>query len=90
MAESDAHVIITLYDIQKALGRIEQKVDSSTDMMKTHIAEDKTSFATVDAGLDILRLASAKQKGFLSAVGAVASVIGAAMGYLIDRYTRGT
>jgi hypothetical protein len=87
--EAEVHVITTLYDIQKALGRIEQKVDDSRAWQDTHATEDKTNFAVLDASLENIKLAGAKQKGFLTAVGGIAAVLGSGVGYLVEHYIVG-
>lgn len=74
-----------LYQIQNSLGRIEQKIDSHIDNFRKHEEEDRAARAE----LDKLRLGSARQKGFITALTTVGSVLGAGIGYLIERVTIG-
>lgn len=74
-----------LYQIQNSLGRIEQKIDSHITSFKQHELSDATYYKAIDD----LRLNSARQKGFISALVSVGSVLGAGIGYLIERVTIG-
>ncbi len=74
-----------LFDIQKSLGRIEQKIDSHLVNFASHEEKDLRAYKA----LDDLRLASARQKGFFSALATAGGAIGAGLGYLIERVTIG-
>jgi hypothetical protein len=68
-----------------SLGRIEQKMDSHTEWMKNHVAEDKLMAADINK----LQMAGARQRGVLAALTGVGTVLGAGIGYAIDLFTRG-
>lgn len=69
-------------DIQRTLGRIEQKVDGNLQWMTKHVADD----AKVADAVIALQVSHAKQRGFMSALGVVGSVLGAGIGYLVERW----
>lgn len=68
-----------------ALGRIEQKIDGHTDWMRKHVADD----AIMAQDIKSLQLSQARQRGFMTAISAVGTVIGAGVGYAIDLLARG-
>jgi len=68
-----------------ALGRIEQKIDSHTQWMTKHVADD----ALMAKDIESLKLSHARQKGFMTALAGVGSVIGAGIGYLAEYLHRG-
>lgn len=74
-----------LFQIQNSLGRIEQKIDSHVDNFRKHEESDAKAYKAIDE----LRLGSARQKGFITALTTVGSVLGAGIGYLIERVTIG-
>jgi hypothetical protein len=68
-----------------ALGRIEQKIDSAAAAVITHTAHDETVQKLLFERIEVLQLAHAKQRGFISAIAAVASLVSAGVGYLIEK-----
>lgn len=74
-----------LYDIQRSLGRIEQKIDSHVLNFADHVKADELMYVAVDN----LKLGSARQKGFFSALASAGTALGAGVGYLIERFTLG-
>jgi len=72
-------------DIMRSLGRIEQKVDSHLLWMTAHVAEDK--LMAVDIG--ILKIAQARQRGFIAALGVVAAFISGLIGYAVEYFASG-
>ena len=68
-----------------SLARIEQKIDGHSEWMKSHVAEDKLMAADIKG----LQISHSRQKGFLTAVSAIGTVLGAGVGYAIDLFTRG-
>ena len=68
-----------------SLARIEQKIDGHSEWMKSHVADDKIMADNIAK----LQVSHARQKGFLTAISAVGTVIGAGVGYAIDIFTRG-
>jgi hypothetical protein len=69
-----------------ALSRIETKIDSHVDHMEAHVANDQTVHTALYARVESLQLAHARQKGFFSALAAGGSAIGAAIGFVIEKY----
>jgi hypothetical protein len=69
-----------IQSVFSALGRIEQKIDGHTDWMKKHVEDDKLMAVDIKA----LQVSHARQKGFLTALTALGSVLGAGVGYAID------
>jgi hypothetical protein len=88
MGDIDIQLSGVLGDIQQSLGRIEQKVDGTSAWMHQHALDDKTQFEEISSKVDTLRIAGAKQRGFISALGAVGTAVGAGVGYLIERWAR--
>ena len=68
-----------------ALGRIEQKVEDTKSSLVQHAQDDKAM--AVDIRTIQLRLA--KQRGFMTALTSVGSVVGAGVGYLVERWITG-
>lgn len=79
-----------LMDIQRALGRIEAKTDVYASSLTQHVADDKVVAKALFERIETLQLASAKQKGALTVLGALGSMIGAGVGYLLERFIFGT
>lgn len=63
-----------------SLARIEQKIDSHSQWMSKHVADD----AIMAQDIQKIQLNSARQRGFMTALAAVGSVIGAGIGYLAE------
>lgn len=72
-----------------SLARIEQKIDSAAGTLAQHALDDKAIQKALFDRVEVLQLGQAKQKGFLSALAAVGSVLGAGVGYIIERITLG-
>ncbi len=72
-----------------ALGRIEQKIDSAAGSLVQHVADDKVVAKALFERIEVLQLSHAKQKGALTVLGTVGSMLGAGVGYLIERWTLG-
>jgi hypothetical protein len=69
-----------------ALSRIEAKLDSHVDSMEAHVAHDQTIHTALYGRVESLQLSHAKQKGFFTALAAGGSAIGAAIGFVIEKY----
>lgn len=69
-----------------ALGRIEQKLDGHIDSVEKHVQHDQDVHKLLFDRVETLQFAHAKQKGFFSAIAAVGSVVGAGIGYVIEKY----
>lgn len=72
-----------------ALARIEQKIDGHVGTVTAHIDHDEKVQKALFERIETLQLASAKQKGALTVLGALGSMLGAGVGYLIERLTLG-
>jgi hypothetical protein len=72
-----------------ALSRIETKVDSFKGDLVQHIADDKNTNKFLYDNIQKLNLGAARQKGIMTTLGAVGTVLGAGVGYAIDLFTRG-
>jgi hypothetical protein len=79
-----------LLEIQRSLGRIEQKIDGHSQTLAQHTADDKVVQRALFERIETLQLGVAKQKGFMTALASVGSVLGAGAGYLIERVTFGS
>jgi hypothetical protein len=77
-----------LMEIQRSLGRIEQKIDSAADTLVAHTADDKRIQTAFFDRIEKLQLAQARQRGFITALGTVGSVLGAGFGYFVERWLR--
>lgn len=75
-----------LLEMNRALGRIEQKIDSNAAAFAQHAADDKVVARALFERVETLQLSHAKQKGFFSALATGGSVIGAGLGYLVERW----
>jgi len=69
-----------------ALARIEQKIDGHTTWMVQHVADD----ALMAADIVKLKERAARQRGFITALTAMGSVLGAIAGYAVDLFSRGS
>jgi hypothetical protein len=78
-----------LMDIQRTLGRIEQKADSTIAWMTKHSAQNETDIGKLTGDLKVLELDHARQRGALKVWGIVGSTLGAGIGYLIEKVTIG-
>ena len=72
-----------------SLARIEQKIDGTTEWMKSHSQEDKRAFESMGDKLTGLQVAHSRQKGFLSALAAIGSVVAGIVGYVIEYFVSG-
>jgi len=68
------------------LGRIEQKLDSHLDAFNRHIEDDKR----MGRAIYDLSQAQSKQRGFFAGLSTVGSLIGAGIGYLVERWITGS
>ena len=65
-----------------ALSRIETKVDGTMQWLGKHVEDDKKMAADINT----LALSHAKQRGFFSALAAGGSLLGAGIGYIIEKW----
>ena len=75
-----------LLEMNRALGRIEQKVDGLSGVFTTHTEHDAVVQKALFERLEGLQLSHAKQKGFFTALAAGGSVLGAGIGYAIEKW----
>lgn len=78
-----------LLEIQRSLGRIEQKIDGNAAVLTAHAAHDEIVQQALFSRIETLQLGAAKQKGFVAALMSIGSVLGACAGYLVERMTLG-
>lgn len=72
--------------IFSSLGRIEQKIDGHIGVVSAHVEHDEKVQKALFERVEFLQLSHAKQKGALTVLGAVGSMLGAGVGYLIERF----
>jgi hypothetical protein len=82
---SNADLMGVMMDIKQDLGVLKAKADGQTAWMTKHVADD----AALAADVKSLQLGAARQKGFLTAVGAIGTVLGSAAGWFIERVING-
>jgi hypothetical protein len=78
-----------LYEIQRSLGRIEQKIDSHISEFGKHGEEDTRRFEALFETTGKLKATQERQRGFLGGLTAAGTAVGAGIGYLIERMTLG-
>ena len=74
-----------LNEIARVLGRVEGKLDSTISTLSQHVEDDKELTRDVRT----LQLGAARQRGALTVLGAVGSMLGAGVGYLVERWIGG-
>ena len=78
-------------DIQRSLGRIEQKVDSALSWQQTHVSEDRVQFSIVREDIQSLKLTRAAQSGKSTVinylVSAVVSAATSLAGFFLQRHS---
>lgn len=72
-----------------ALSRIEANGANTAAWMAEHAKADKEMFAKIDEKITDLRLSHSRQKGFLTAISAVGSVVAGITGYVIEFFVSG-
>jgi len=75
--------------IREMLGRIDSKLDGLATTVTAHAAHDETVQKALFERVEALQLSHAKQKGAIAMLGTVGSMLGAGVGYLIERWTIG-
>jgi len=68
-----------------ALARIEQKIDGHIDTVKDHMDHDQLVQTEIFKRVETLQMASAKQRGYMTAMGAIGGVLVTAIGYVVDK-----
>jgi hypothetical protein len=72
-----------------SLGRIEAKVDGLSANLTTHTEDDKRIAKALFDRIEPLQASANKQKGALTVLGMAGSMLGAGVGYLVERFLRG-
>jgi len=68
-----------------SLARIEQKIDSNAETLRNHVGDDQRVQKALFERLETLAAGVNRQKGYMTAIGAVSGGVVAALGYLADR-----
>jgi hypothetical protein len=82
---TNADIYSVLLDLKGAMGKIEGTMDANAKAFSDHCAAD----ARMAVDVSKLQLGVARQRGFLTALGAVGTALGAGVGYAIDILARG-
>lgn len=82
---SNGDIFQLLCKMNGDIGAIKQGQQTQTDWMTAHVAEDKLMAADISA----LKMAGARQKGFLAAVAGVGGLVSGAVGYAVELLHRG-
>jgi hypothetical protein len=76
-----------LMDIQRTLGRIEQKIDNTAATLTQHTADDKVVAKFLYDRVEVIQLEHAKQKGAARVWGAMGAIGGALLGLVGSYYS---
>lgn len=79
-----------LLDISRDIGEIKASASGTRDWLSTHVTDTKQQFDTTSKAIQTLQLAHARQRGFITAVIAVASAVGTAIGFFIQWWSHRT
>ena len=74
-----------LLEMSRAIGRIEQKIDSHIDTVANHVAHDEKVQKYLFDKLDVLEASHNKQKGAIKIICTVGSAVGAGIGYIAEK-----
>lgn len=89
MAEEGGMSADQIERVFSSLARIEANTSSTAATLKDHITHDEEVTKALFGRIEVLQLGAAKQKGFLTALTSVGSILGAGIGYLVERALRG-
>ena len=78
-----------LFEMNRTLGRIEEGIKNNALALTNHIADDKATSKFLFERLETMQASANKQKGALTVLGALGSMLGAGIGYLAERFIRG-
>lgn len=73
-------------DVQRTLGRIEQKVDTALAWQQAHVQDDKTAFGMIREDIQGLKLTRAAQAGKAKVITAVLTAAAGTFGGLIATF----
>lgn len=82
---SNSDLMNVLLDVKERTGAMQAHIETTATILKDHIEDDKQMLLSIQT----LQLGAARQKGFLTALTSVGSLLGAGLGYLIERVTIG-
>jgi len=74
-----------LMDIQRSLGRIEQKIDSHVQQFADHADEDTRRFTALFRAVDSVKTKQERQRGFIAGMTAAGTALGAGMAWLAEK-----
>ena len=76
-------------DIQRSLGRIENKVDTALAWQRSHVEDDRAQFEGMRKEIRIVQMQQAAQRGRARVWGLVATALGTAAGAIAGIWHRG-
>jgi hypothetical protein len=82
---SNSDLLTVLLEIKGDIGQLQSTAASNVKALADHVAAD----AVMAGDIKRLQLGAARQRGFLTAITAVGTVVGAGVGYAIDLLARG-
>ena len=71
-------------DIQRSLGRIENKVDTALTWQRSHVEEDRSQFESIRTQMGVLGVAHATQRGKAKVWAMLANAASAALGAVVS------
>lgn len=82
---SNGDLMMVLLEIKDDMGSLKAKAEGHTAWMTKHVEDDKVLAGKI---ADI-QLIQAKQRGFLTAIGVIGSILGSVGGWLFERFGLG-
>lgn len=86
---SNSDLMQVLLDIKQQTGAMQANIASTAETLKQHVSDDKEVAKALFHRIEELQFSAAKQRGFISALAMFGSLLGAGVGYIIDRITFG-
>ena len=78
---TNSDLMSVLLDIKGQTGEMKAHIATTAEALQRHIDDDKV----LGTAIQTLQLGAARQRGFLTALTSVGSVLGAGVGYLVER-----
>lgn len=78
---TNADLMDVLMSISKDFGELKNQTATTAAALKQHVEDDKAMLASIQT----LQLTGAKQKGFLTALASFGGILGAGLGYVVER-----
>lgn len=85
---SNGDLMNVLLQVSRDMGETKAQITSTTALLANHIGVDTVVQNQLRTDITTLQMGNAKQRGFLAAIGAVGTVLGAGIGYVIDVVAR--